>query len=64
MGKNYLRTNTQKGALKKQIKLDLEKKYISLDLEHGYAVWSLSQKHQNILAKSISILLDKQMTPY
>lgn len=51
--KDYLETNAQKEALKKQIKQDLEENvdFTRLYLEHSYAVWSLSQKHQNILSK-------------
>ncbi|WP_077299806.1 hypothetical protein [Virgibacillus pantothenticus] len=51
--KNYLETNAQKEALKKQIKLDLEENVdiTKLHFEHSYAVESLSQKHQNILTK-------------
>ncbi|MBU5265503.1 hypothetical protein [Virgibacillus proomii] len=51
--KDYLETNAQKEALKKQMKQNLQENvdYIKLSLEHSYAVWSLSQKHQNILTK-------------
>ncbi|KNE19382.1 hypothetical protein [Virgibacillus pantothenticus] len=51
--KDYLETNAQKEALEKKMKQNLEKNvdYLKLSLEHSYAVWSLSQKHQNILTK-------------
>lgn len=51
--KDYLETSSQKDALKKKIKNELEENvnYSRAYLEHSYAVQALSQKHRNILNK-------------
>lgn len=53
-----------KRSIKETNQTGFREKIYKLRLRAWLPVWSLSQKHQNILAKSISILLDKQMTPY